>query len=155
FCWSIRSSAHAESPPSGSSAAIAPVPPDLPLAASPPSQEKWLREANILQPYGHSAFVALTDIKDRPTRLKREFGFNALIVQPPDSHNTIAAPADKLSEGQFKAGLAAYRAAGYRIMLYTSVMALGLAPEFQSGQIAREHPGWLQRDPKGNPVLVW
>src|SRR5262249_33554120 len=62
---------------------------------------------------------------------------------------------DKFTEEQFNVGLAAYRAAGYRIMLYTSVMALGLAPEFQSGQIAREHPDWLQRDRKGNPVLVW
>jgi hypothetical protein len=118
-------------------------------------QEKWLRDANILQPYGHSAFVALTDIKGRPERLKKEFGFNAIIVQPPDSHNTIAAAADKLTEKQFRDGLAAYRRAGYRIMLYTSVMAIGLAPEFQSGQISREHPDWLQRDPKGNPVLVW
>ncbi len=131
------------------------LPPDLPLPASPPLQEKWLREANILQPYGHSAFVALTDRKDRPARLKKEFGFNAIIVQPPDSHNTIAAAADKLSEKQFTDGIAAYRAAGYRILLYTSVMALGLSPEFQSGQISREHPDWLQRDPKGNPVLVW
>src|SRR5262249_52289896 len=49
----------------------------------------------------------------------------------------------------------AYRRAGYRIMLYTSLMALGLSPEFQSGQIAREHPDWLQRDAKGNHVMVW
>jgi hypothetical protein len=87
--------------------------------------------------------------------IKKEFGFNALIVQPPDSHNTIAAAADKLTEKQFRDGIAAYRRAGYRVMLYTSVMALGLAPEFQSGQISREHPDWLQRDPKGNPVMVW
>src|SRR4051812_41177556 len=60
------------------------LPTDLPLPASPASQEKWLREANILQPYGHSAFTALTDLKDRPARLKNEFGFNAIIVQPPD-----------------------------------------------------------------------
>jgi hypothetical protein len=131
------------------------LPPDLPLPASPPLQETWLREANILQPYGHSAFIALTDIKDRPARLKKEFGFNTIIVQPPDSHNTIALPADKLTEKQFANGIAAYRAAGYRILLYTSVMALGLSPEFQSGQISREHPDWLQRDPKGNPVLMW
>jgi len=78
------------------------LPADLPLPGSPPLQEKWLRHANILQPYGHSAFIALTDIKDRPEWLKKEFGFNAIIVQPPDSHNTIAAPADELSEQQFR-----------------------------------------------------
>jgi hypothetical protein len=141
--------------PPGSEIKSGLLPSDLALPASPPSQEKWLREANILQPYGHSAFVALTDIKDRPARLKKEFGFNAIIVQPPDSHNTIAAPVDKLTEQQFTAGIAAYRGAGYRIMLYTSVMALGLSPEFQSGQVSRDHPDWLQRDPMGNPVLVY
>ncbi len=135
---------------------IAPLPPELPLPASSPSQENWLHEANVLQPYGHSAFVALTkELATRPAHLKKEFGFNAIIVQPPDSHNTIAAPADKLNEKQFVDGLAAYRAAGYRIMLYTSVMALGMSTENQSGQIAREHPDWQQRDPKGNPILVY
>ncbi len=131
------------------------LPPDLPLPASPPSEEKWLREASILQPYGHSAFVSAHRFEGPPRALKKEFGFNAIIVQPPDSHNTIVPPAEKLTEKQFADGIAAYRAAGYRIMLYTSVMGLGLAPEFQSGQISREHPDWLQRDPKGNPVLVW
>ena len=38
-------------------------------------------------------------------------------MQPTDSHNTIAAPADKLTEKQFADGIAAYRAAGYRIGL--------------------------------------
>jgi hypothetical protein len=94
-------------------------------------------------------------LKGSPAHLRQEFGFNAIIVQPPDSHNTIATAADKLTEKQFADGVAAYRAAGYRILLYTSVMALGLSPEFQSGQISREHPDWLQRDPKGNPVLAW
>jgi hypothetical protein len=130
------------------------LPADLPLPASPPLDAAWLREANILQPYGHSAYVFLTD-KDRPARLKRELGFNVVIVQPTDSHNTIAKPEDKLTDEQFRAGLARCRAAGYHILLYTSVMAFGLSPEFQSGQIAREHPDWQQRDPKGNPVLVW
>src|SRR4051812_28389410 len=149
------SNATAFANPPTNNVSIDTLPPDLPLPASPPLQQNWLREANILQPYGHSAFVALTDIKDRPARLKKEFGFNVIIVQPPDSHNTIAAPVDKLTEKQFTEGIAAYRAAGYRILLYTSVMALGLSPEFQSGQIARKHPDWLQRDPKGNPVLMW
>ena len=145
----------AAQPANRTSVEFEPLPHDLPLPASAPSQEKWLRHANVLQPYGHSAFIALTHLAGRPAQLKKELGFNAIIVQPPDSHNTIAAAADQLTETQFRAGLAAYRNAGYRIMLYTSVMAIGLSPEFQSGQISREHPDWLQRDPQGNLVLVW
>jgi hypothetical protein len=132
-----------------------PLPPDLPLPASSSSRATWLRKAIVLQPYGHSEFAALANAGDRPRRLNDEFGFNAIIVQPTDSHNSIARPQDRLTEQQFLAGVAAYRAAGYRVMLYTSVMALGLAPEFQSGEVGRKHPDWIQRDPKGNPVLVW
>lgn len=131
------------------------LPADLPLPAAPPNEALWLREACILQPVGHSQFVAITQAASRAAQLREEFGFNAIIVQPPDSHNTMVADSDKLSEEQFHAGLDAYRAAGYRIMLYTSLMALGLSPEFQSGEIARRHPDWLQRDPRGNHVLVW
>jgi hypothetical protein len=138
-----------------SDSAAGQIPPDLPLPASPALPAKWLREATVLQPYGHSSFEALVNPGDRPRKLREEFGFNAIIVQPPDSHNTIVGPNDKLTEEQFRAGVAAYRAAGYKLMLYTSLMALGLSPEFQSGAVDREHPDWLQRDPKGNPVMVW
>ena len=131
------------------------IPKDLPLKKAKPNTAKWLREATILQPYGRSEYVALADPKDRPAKAREEFGFNAIIVQPPDSHNTVAAAGDRLTEEQFRNGVAAYRKAGYRVLLYTSVMALGLSPEFQSGKIAREHPDWQQKDPAGNPVLVW
>lgn len=131
------------------------LPPDLPLPASPPNEAKWLREANILQPYGISEFAALANPGLRPQLVKKDFGFNAIIVQPTDSHNTTAGAKDQLTEEQFRAGVEAYRTAGYKILLYTSVMALGLSPEFQSGQVSREHPDWLQRDPKGNPVMAW
>src|SRR5690348_2561955 len=77
------------------------LPPDLPLAAAVPNPASWLRDAIILQPYGHSAFVALASPGDRPERLKTDFGFNTIIVQPTDSHNTIGKPEDKLSEEQF------------------------------------------------------
>lgn len=135
------------------------LPRDLPLPASPPNSATWLREANILQPYALSQFVALANPGDRPARLKQDFGFNAIIVLPTDAHNVSPDLKDRVAHGltdeQFRAGVAAYRAAGYRPILYTSVMALGLSPDFMSEKIKREHPDWLQRDPKGNPVMVW
>lgn len=139
----------------GQESRLASLPADLPLAASPPSAEVWLRTAHVLQPYGHSQFVALADPGDRPQRLKRDFEFDAIIVLPPDAHNAMTPTADHLTEQQFRAGVKAYRKAGYRLILYTSVMGLGLSPEFESGRIAHEHPDWLQRDPKGNTVNVW
>ena len=136
-----------------------PLPPDLPLRAARPCTATWLPQANVLQPYARSQFTALTRVGDRPERLNREFGFNAITVLPPDAHNVLTdVPlplSEHLSEAQFREGVAAYQAAGYRLILYTSVMACGMCPEFQSGQLAREHPDWLQRDPKGNPVMVY
>jgi hypothetical protein len=132
------------------------VPPDLPLPAAPPNDAAWLRSANVLQPDGPSQFLALVNPGARPAKARKEFGFNAIIVSPTDAHNAYHhGKKIDLTDAQFRAGVAAYRAAGYRLIIYTSVMALGIAPEFQSGQIAREHPDWLQRDPNGNPVLVW
>jgi hypothetical protein len=133
------------------------VPPDLPLPASAPCAAPWVAEANMLQPVGHSQFTMITRLGNRPRHLNTEFGFNAITIQPPDSHNcdTGLADRDRISEEQFRAAMAAYRAAGYRVLLYTSVEACGQTPEFQSGRVAREHPEWSQRDPKGNPVLVY
>jgi hypothetical protein len=136
---------------------LEPVPPDLPLPASAPCVAPWMAEANMLQPYGHSQFTMITHLGDRSRHLQVEFGFNAITMQPPDSHNcdTGLADSDRISEEQFRAAVAAYRAAGYHVVLYTSIQACGQTPEFQSGQVAREHPEWSQRDPKGNPVLVY
>jgi hypothetical protein len=136
---------------------LEPVPPDLPLHASLPYVAPWLDLANVLQPVLHSQFTLLTHLGGRPEHLRQEFGFNTITIQPPDSHNcdTGLSTNDLLSEAQFREGMAAFRAAGYHIILYTSIFANGQTPEWQSGQIAREHPEWSQRDPGGNPVVAY
>lgn len=131
------------------------LPPDLPLPASPASTEPWLRDANLLQPYGHSQYVDVTRLGDRPAALQREFGFNGIVLQPPDSHNVTSVPKENLTEEQFAAALDAYRKAGWKIILYTSLTGFGYTKEFASGQVAKEHPDWSQRDPKGNPIMVY
>ena len=136
-------------------AQLDPIPPDLPLPAASASRASWLRGANMLQPAGHSQFTALMSAKDRAPRLKTDLGFNTIVVAPADVNNTIVGPKDQMTAAQFREGVTAYRAAGYRLILYTSVMASGMVPEFQSGQLARDHPDWLQRDPQGNPVMVY
>ncbi|HEX5482819.1 MAG TPA: alpha-amylase family protein [Terriglobia bacterium] len=128
------------------------VPPDLPLPASRPSLAAWIRKAMILQPWAKTQFLALTNVGDRPRRLRQEFGFNALIVLPTDAHNALSGPQFHLSDTQFRSAVEAYRKAGYRLILYSSVMHCGHAPVWQSGQLEREHPEWAQRDARGEPV---
>jgi hypothetical protein len=139
----------------GGTANLESIPPDLPLPAAPPSRATWLWGANILQPWARSQFTALMNAKTKAARLKSELGFNTIVILPPDAHNAISEPKYRMTEAQFREGMAAYRAAGYRVILYTSMMACGSVPEFQSGQLSREHPDWLQRDPQGNPVMVY
>ncbi|HZP80542.1 MAG TPA: alpha-amylase family protein [Chthonomonadaceae bacterium] len=129
------------------------LPLDLPLPAQPPLAARWLRQAIVLQPWGETQYAALTNVGDRPRRLREEFGFNALIVLPPAAHNAITEPPFHLTEAQFRTAIEAYKQAGYRLILYSGIMHCGHAPEWMRGQIGREHPDWSQRDPKGKPVM--
>lgn len=131
------------------------LPPDLPLPAAAPSRDDWLRGANLLQPYAHSQYLELVNSGDRPGRLRSELGFNAIVVQPPDSHNAVSEAKWHMTDAQFRDGVDAFRAAGYHIILYSSLTGAGFTTEFASGKLSREHPDWQMRDPKGNPVLVY
>lgn len=131
------------------------LPPDLPLPALPPLPADWLRSAVILQPWGRTEHAALAEPGDQPTRLRDEFGFNALIVLPPRAHNAITAPEEHLTDEQFTAAVAAYRRAGYRLILYSALMHCGHDPAWQTGRLEREHPDWSQRDAAGNPLTLY
>lgn len=141
--------------PSASRARSEAIAPDLPLPVNPSSTLPWLRQAVVLQPWGATQYTALTDVGDRPRRLREEFGFNAIIVLPPAAHNAITDPAHHLTEDAFAAALGAYRKAGYKVILYTGIMHCGHAPEWMSHRIEREHPDWSQRDPQGNPIATF
>jgi len=131
------------------------IPPDLPLPRSEPSEARWLRQAVILQPWAKTQYAALVGV-DRPRRLREEFGFNAIIVLPTEAHNALldflAAPDFHLTDAQFRNGIDAYRKEGYRLILYSSVMHCGHAPDWQNGELGRDHPEWSQRDALGNAI---
>ncbi|NUQ61260.1 MAG: beta-galactosidase [Pirellulales bacterium] len=133
--------------------AAGPVPDDLQIACAGPTAAVWHRRAIVLQPWGKTQHAALADVAGRPERLRDQFGFNAIIVLPPEAHNAITSPAEHLSEEQFRTAIDAYRKAGYKIILYSSVMHCGHAPVWQSGQLGRDHPEWSQRGPTGEPVM--
>jgi hypothetical protein len=131
-----------------------PLPPDLPLPAAPPNLD-WTPTANVVQPWGHTQRIAVAEHEPWAARLAEEFGFNAIIMLPPEAHNAITGEEDHVTEAEFQAALATYRRAGLRFILYSSIMHCGHAPAWQTGQLAREHPDWSQRDQHGNPVTVY
>lgn len=132
-----------------------PLPPDLPLPSLPLAGESWTRTARIVQPWGRTQWDAILRADERAPWLAEKFGFNAIIVLPPEAHNAIRDDSLNVTEAQFQAALSAYRAAGFRIILYSAVMHCGHAPVWQDGTLSKTHPEWSQRGPKGEPVTLW
>ena len=111
----------------------------------------------MLQPVAHSQFTMMTHLGDRPRHLRTEFGFNAITIQPPDSHNcdTGLPDRDRLSEEQFRAGMAAYRAAGYHVLLYTSVEACDSDARVSEWSSRPYTSRVVATRSQGNPVNVY
>ncbi len=147
---------------SDSHSAYCPVPRDMPLAESPTSTVKWIQDAVVLQPWGPTEHTAIARGNELSSQFRKEFGFNAVIVLPTEAHNALIGstrkpddPDNRLTDAQFRAGLDAYRKENYKIILYSSVMHCGHAPMWESGDLAREHPDWLQRDAFGDTVRAF
>ncbi len=134
---------------------VEPLPPDLPLPSAAPLGARWLYGAIILQPWRATQHTALSDVGDRPQRLRHEFGFNTIIVLPPAANNVGVLAAHRQTEDEFRAGLDAYRRAGYRVILYSSVVQSGLDPVWHNGTLEQAHPDWVMRDSKGVPVTKY
>lgn len=132
-----------------------PLPPDVPLPSLAPAGGSWTRTARIVQPWGRTQWDAIVQAERRAPWLAREFGFDAVIVLPPEAHNAITGDPHHVTEAEFAAALAAYRAAGFRIILYSSVMHCGHAPIWQDGTLTKSHPEWSQRGPKGEPITLY
>ena len=105
-----------------------------------------------MQPWGKTQWDAVVRAGERAPWLARRFGFNAIIMLPTEAHNANTDPLDQITEARFDAAIAAYRAAGFRLILYSSVMHCGHAPAWEDGTLTRRHPEWSQRGPKGEPV---
>lgn len=132
-----------------------PVPPDLPLPSNSTATAAWIHEARVLQPWGKTQYLAFTNVGDRPERLKNRFGFNVLMAMPVPAHNAITPAEYRLTEEQFREAIRAFRQAGYKLMLYSSIMHCGHAPQWQSGSIETAHPDWSEIDAGGNAVTEY
>jgi hypothetical protein len=131
------------------------LPPDVPLSCLPANGRDWTGNARILQPWGKSQWEAVVRAAEHAPRLARDFGFNAVILLPPEAHNAITGPAEHITEAQFVDALTAFRAQGFRILIYSSIMHCGHAPVWQDGTLERTHPEWSQRGPKGEPIRIY
>ena len=146
---------HAVAPGQSTGGEFEPLAPDLPLPHAPPLASAWLGEAIVLQPWRATQHAALTEVGDRPQRLRREFGFNTIIVLPPDANNVGVLPRHRQTEEEFRIGLDAYRRAGYRVILYSSVAQSGMDPVWHNGHLEQVHPEWSQRDAEGRPLTKY
>ncbi|TAM79230.1 MAG: hypothetical protein EPN47_19675 [Acidobacteria bacterium] len=132
-----------------------PVPPDLPLPSTSTAAAGWIHEARVLQPWGKTQYLAFTNIGDRAERLKDHFGFNVLMAMPVPAHNAITPPEYHLTEEQFRKAISSFRRAGYKLMLYSSIMHCGHAPQWQFGGVEAEHPDWSEIGADGNAVTEY
>jgi len=94
--------------------ALSPLPPDLPLPALPANGLDWTKDARIVQPWGKTQWDAIVRAADRAPWLAREFGFNTMIILPPQAHNAISPEAEQITERQFERALEICRANGFR-----------------------------------------
>jgi hypothetical protein len=141
--------------PDLSLAVLPPIPPDIPLPRLPANGLEWTKDARIVQPWGKTQWDAIVRASERAPWLAGKFGFNTMIILPPEAHNAISSPAEQISEQQFERALEIYRANGFRIIMYTSIMHCGHAPVWQDGTLERTHPEWSQRGPKGEPIRIY
>lgn len=135
-------------------------PPDLPLPAAAPNLG-WATTAAVVQPWGATQTVAVKDHAAWTGRWVDEFGFSAVIVLPPEAHNAIVNKQrgqdhpGSLSVAEFRAAVDDWRRRGLKVILYTSIMHCGHAPQWQYGDLTREHPEWSMRDRQGTPIRLY
>ena len=134
-----------------------PLPPDLPVPLIQTQVPADLNRGAILQLWGRSQAVALTDPRV-PLALKTAYGFDMVIIVPREAHNSMCGvethgqqcnASDVLSVKQFDDGVARFERVNMSLILYTSIMHCGHSVIWENGTLDQEHPEWLQYDELG------
>ena len=144
---------------------LAPWPPDLPLPTAKPIGG-WIETARIVQPCHTTGWLVVSQHKTWAKRFSEEFGFNAISISVPDSHNATGDPISpaygydktgkfRYDDELFTQAMESFRAAGLRTIMYSSIMHCGHAWKWETGQLGKEHPDWSQIDAKGTPVMIY
>jgi hypothetical protein len=134
-----------------------PLPPDVALPDVPPLPNIPLQRGAVLQLWGHSQYVALTDHRV-PLALQAAYAFDLVIVVPRAAHNSMCqaethgqqcTKADQLTDEQFQSGVENWANLNLSIILYTSIMHCGHSPMWENGTLSRAHPEYSERDEGG------
>eukprot|EP00039_Didymoeca_costata_P021227 m.343831 g.343831 ORF g.343831 m.343831 type:complete len:981 (+) comp23431_c0_seq1:74-3016(+) len=136
---------------------LTPLPPDPPIVPhNSVLHSDMLHFGQVLQLWGHSQFVALTNPNVAPALKK--YGFNVVIMVPYKAHNAMCqaeahgqqcTSSDVLSLTQFQTGIDTFAKVNISLMLYTSIMHCGHSSVWENGTLQREHPSWSERDELG------
>lgn len=127
-------------------------PVELPKLPDQPARgAQWTANARIVQPWGEGQHRLIVEAQTMAPRLAQVYGINAIALQPPLAFNRIGDDL-AISDEQFRRALDIYRAHGYRIILYTSIIHVGHGPVWQSGVLHRTYPHWTQRDANGYEI---
>ena len=122
------------------------LPPDLPLPSSPIQGLDWTRSAIIIQPWGYSQKEMMEGHDDKfASILRSKYGFNTLCVMPPTA--LAAVGGGRQNESDFTNSLTQFRKAGYKVILYSSLVNAGHDPSWYAA--LKNHPEWRQINPAG------
>lgn len=141
---------------------FSPLPPDLPFPSMQTRVPVALNRGAILQLWGHSQAVALTN-PEVPLALKTAYGFDMVIIVPREAHNSMCGVethgqqcnvSDVLSVEQFNNGIEMFKRVNMSLILYTSIMHCGHSVIWENGTLDQEHPEWLQYDELGQVMCT-
>jgi hypothetical protein len=83
-------------------------------------------------------------------------GLKTLVMQPPDtafSHGGNGG-AGGSNATEFAAAVKAFRGAGLKVLLYSSLVHKGDDVQWANGSLYRQHPEWAQRHRDGSPICL-
>lgn len=126
--------------------------------------EDWTGDLIAVQTWGQPEYNLVTKAGQWLPLLRDGLKVNAVCFRPPavfNHHRRGMSPPGHQhtppeeyfnSEEAFAAAHRLYRASGIRLILYTGLVNLGHAPQWDDGTLQREHPDWLQRGADGGTV---
>jgi hypothetical protein len=131
------------------------VPPMPPYSAEkidslPPRGLDWTEDAIIVQPWGVSVWdiLAYENIGNNPEMLRDTYGINTIIINPLEAHNRVGQNY-YLEYQEFLNAISRYREAGFKIIIYSSIIHSGHFSTWESGLLDRLFPLWQQRSSNG------
>ena len=127
----------------------------------------WTKDLICIQAWEQAAFNLVKKPEEMSAFLKNKLKANAVCLPTPNvfngpkngkaaiGHVHTAPEKYNFTEDEFRKALDIYRKNGFKIILYTSIIHIGHAPEWDSGRIQKEHPEWLQVDSKGDYITYF